>query len=157
MHSARLLVEKAGADSRARAKVMHEPLHVACLGNWGQVVKFLLSEGNVDVEAADKNGMRSLHLAVQRNRLEAIRELLKHGYGDFSVAVALTHLGHLGRPTPTASERVMNVYLTSFRLSITSLVTVWLRRSNENLYFFTATTFFRLCSVMPSSVWADRS
>lgn len=99
MYSARLLVEKAGADSRARAKVMHEPLHVACLGNWGQVVKFLLSEGDVDVEAADKNGMRSLHLAVQRNRLEAIRELLKHGCGGLSVAVALVHVGQLGRGT----------------------------------------------------------
>lgn len=76
----RLLVEKGGANTRARAKLLHEPLHVACLGNWGEVVKFLLGEGRVDVEAADKNGMRCLHLAVQRNRLEAIRELLKHGW-----------------------------------------------------------------------------
>lgn len=75
----RLLVKKGGSNTRARAKLLHEPLHVACLGNWGEVVKFLLSEGHVDVEAADKNGMRCLHLAVQRNRLEAIRELLKHG------------------------------------------------------------------------------
>lgn len=77
--NARTLVEKGGADTRARAKLQHEPLHVACLGNWGEVVQFLLSEGRVDVEAVDKNGMRCLHLAVHRNRLEAIRELLKHG------------------------------------------------------------------------------
>ena len=81
----RLLVEQGGANTRARAKLQHEPLHVACLGNWGEVVRFLLSEGRVDVEAPDKNGMRCLHLAVQRNRLEAIRELLKHGcVGDLS-------------------------------------------------------------------------
>lgn len=75
----RLLVEQGGANTRARAKLLHEPLHVACLGNWGEVVNFLLTEGHVDVEAPDKNGMRCLHLAVQKNRLEAIRELLKHG------------------------------------------------------------------------------
>lgn len=79
----RLLVEQGGANTRARAKLLHEPLHVACLGNWGEVVKFLLSKGHVDVEAPDKNGTRCLHLAVQRNRLEAIRELLKHGYVEF--------------------------------------------------------------------------
>lgn len=72
-------MEEGRADTRARAKLQHEPLHVACLGNWGEVVRFLLTEANADAEAKDKNGKRCLHLAVERNRLEAIRELLKHG------------------------------------------------------------------------------
>lgn len=67
------------ADTRAKAKLQHEPLHVACLGNWGEVVKFLLQEGNADAEARDKNGMNCLHLAIERNKLESILELTKHG------------------------------------------------------------------------------
>lgn len=75
----RLLVSVGEADTRAKAKLQHEPLHVACLGNWGQVVKFLLTEGHADAEARDKNGMSCLHLAIERNRLESILELTKHG------------------------------------------------------------------------------
>lgn len=74
-----MLVEKGGADTRARAKLKHEPLHIACLGNWGKVVRFLLAEGNADAEVPDKNGKTCLHLAVERNRLDAIRVLLRHG------------------------------------------------------------------------------
>lgn len=75
----RLLVGVGEADTRAKAKLQHEPLHVACLGNWGQVVKFLLTEGHADAEARDKNGMSPLHLAIERNKLESILELTKHG------------------------------------------------------------------------------
>ena len=71
----RLLLDEGGADIRARAKVGHEPLHVACLGNWGEVVKFLVTKG-ADPETIDKNGKRCIHLAVEGNRVEAIRELL---------------------------------------------------------------------------------
>lgn len=61
------------------AKLKHEPLHVACLGNWGSIVKYLLEEGKADMEAPDKNGKRPLHLAIEANKLESVRELLKHG------------------------------------------------------------------------------
>lgn len=71
----RLLLDEGGADIRARAKVGHEPLHVACLGNWGKVVKFLLTKG-ANPESIDNNGKRCIHLAVEGNRVEAIRELL---------------------------------------------------------------------------------
>lgn len=76
----RLLVEEGKADTRARAKVHHQPLHVACLENRGEIVRFLLTKGKADVEAPDKNGKRCLHLALERNKLDAIRELLKYGY-----------------------------------------------------------------------------
>lgn len=75
----RLLVQEGGANTRAAGKLQHEPLHVACLGNWGEVVNFLLHEGHADVEALDKNGNTCLHLAVKGNRLKALRELLDHG------------------------------------------------------------------------------
>lgn len=75
----RLLVEQGGANPRAVAKLRHEPLHVACLHNWGSIVKYLLEEGKADVEAPDKNGRRPLHLAIEANKLGSIRELLKHG------------------------------------------------------------------------------
>lgn len=75
----RLLVEKGGADVRAVAKVLHEPLHVACLGNWGLVVRYLLTEAHADVEAADKNGKRPLYLAVEANKLDSVAEVLRHG------------------------------------------------------------------------------
>lgn len=75
----RLLVGVGAADTRAKAKLQHEPLHVACLGNCGEVVNFLLTQGNADAEARDKNGMTCLHLAIERNKLESILELTKHG------------------------------------------------------------------------------
>lgn len=75
----RLLVEKGGANTRAVAKLQHQPLHVACLANRGSVVRYLLSKGGADAEVADKNGNRPLHLALEANKLESIRELLKHG------------------------------------------------------------------------------
>lgn len=73
---------------------------MACIGNWGEVVRFLLVRG-VDAESPDKTGRRCLHLSVERNRLEAIRELLNHRYSiEISGRVSPPPAAFRAHPSP---------------------------------------------------------
>lgn len=73
-----LLLEK-GADPTAKNYKQRTPLHFAIIKDCKEVLQYLLSQPQVDVQSGDEVGQTPLHYAVIYNRHAAISSLLKKG------------------------------------------------------------------------------
>lgn len=77
LDKARALLEK-GADVTATNVFGETPLHRAAFHGRFELVRELLKQDNVNVNAIDNDGSRVLIVAVLEGHLEVVIELLKH-------------------------------------------------------------------------------
>jgi ankyrin repeat protein len=80
-----MLLEKIDIQINIQNKNGHTPSHTAVLLKHNFMISILSSHYNFEIDAVDLNGQSALHLAVDKDNVQAVKELLRLG-ADYTLA-----------------------------------------------------------------------